>query len=124
MKRTSILALLTVFAASGLGFAGDFSEGDRLFTIKGNYDMLSREGLLLGGETIGQDVLAPGHPEKSFFMEAIRWEDPDFEMPPKENDRLTEEQIAQVERWIKLGAPWPEESIQLAIDWRSRALPR
>ncbi len=90
-------------------------HGDDLEKIKGDYDMLTREKLLAGGETFGEDVLVVGDAEKSIFMEAIRWEDPDFEMPPKENDRLTEEQIAQVEEWINAGAPWPEESVQVAI---------
>ena len=32
-------------------------------------------------------------------------------MPPKENDRLTEKEIAII-RWVDLGAPWPDEATQ------------
>lgn len=35
-------------------------------------------------------------------------------MPPKENDRLSEKQIADLQTWIEAGAPWPDESIQNA----------
>ncbi len=33
-------------------------------------------------------------------------------MPPKENDRLTPEQIKAVKTWINAGAPWPNEAEQ------------
>ena len=133
-------ALATVFAMAvflpALTHAENFTSADRLFTlkvqpllsekcngchgddaekVKGDYNMLTREGLLAGGETFASDVLVPGDAAKSFLMESIRWSDPDFEMPPKENDRLTEEQIKQVETWINAGAPWPDEAAQLAI---------
>ena len=72
------------------------------------FNLTTREGLLKGGET-AKDALVPFHPEKSLMVTAIEWKDEDYEMPPKENDRLTEKQIAQVKRWISLGAPWPDE---------------
>ncbi len=77
--------------------------------LKGGFSVLSREALLEGGET-SSEVLVPGHAEKSLLLTAIRWEDPDYEMPPKENDRLTPNQITAVERWVELGAPWPDEA--------------
>jgi len=90
-------------------------HGDDAEKIKGEFNMLSREHLLAGGETFGKDVLVPGDAAQSFLIDTIKWSDPDFEMPPKENDRLTKEQIALVEQWIDAGAPWPGEAIQLAI---------
>ena len=83
--------------------------------MKGDFNMLTRESLLAGGETFGADVLVPGEAAKSFLIDTIKWSDPDFEMPPKENDRLTPEQIAVVEAWINAGAPWPDEARQLTI---------
>ncbi|NNC87960.1 MAG: DUF1553 domain-containing protein [Akkermansiaceae bacterium] len=82
--------------------------------FKGGLDMRTREAILKGGEFI-DDLLVPGDASKSFLITAIKWEDPDFEMPPKENDRLTEEQIALVEQWINLGAPWPDDAAQETI---------
>lgn len=82
--------------------------------IKGELNLLTREGYLKGGEFI-DNLLIPGDPEKSFLMTVIKWEDPDYEMPPKENDRLDEKQIAHIETWIKNGAPWPDEATQKEI---------
>ena len=45
------------------------------------------------------------------MMKAIRWEDPDYEMPPKENDRLTEEQVWILRDWINEGAHWPSDEV-------------
>ncbi|MDF1752131.1 MAG: PSD1 and planctomycete cytochrome C domain-containing protein [Verrucomicrobiales bacterium] len=134
-KTIHFLAASLIFTVSPLR-ANEFSDADRLFTmkvkpifsekcngchgddqekIKGGYDMLTREKLLAGGESFGSDVIVVGDAAKSFFIEAIKWEDPDFEMPPKENDRLTAEQIKDIETWINAGAPWPDEAIQTAI---------
>ena len=77
--------------------------------IAGDYSMLSREDLLKGGET--EDIaVVPGKPGEGTLMGAITWED--MEMPPKENDRLNEEQIELVRKWIENGAPWPDEATQ------------
>lgn len=136
MKLTLRLFFLLTTVFSGVCLAEDSPEGDRLFTlyvqpllsekcngchgddaekVKGKFNMLTRESLLAGGETFGVDVLVPGDTKKSFLIESIKWSDPDFEMPPKENDRLSSEQIGMVEEWINAGAPWPSEEKQLAI---------
>jgi hypothetical protein len=60
-------------------------------------------------------ALVPGNPDKSLMIEAIRYKDPDFEMPPKE--KLPDKEIAILEKWVKLGAPWPEtEATRLVVD--------
>ena len=58
-------------------------------------------------------AIVVGNPEDSPLMWAVMWEG--MEMPPKENDRLSEEQIEWLHRWIKAGAPWPSEQQQAAI---------
>ncbi|MGJ8697083.1 MAG: PSD1 and planctomycete cytochrome C domain-containing protein [Verrucomicrobiaceae bacterium] len=88
--------------------------------IDGELNLLSREGYLKGGESI-DNLLIPGDPSKSFLMTVIKWEDEDYEMPPKENDRLHEEQIAHIETWIKNGAPWPDQDTQAAIRLAERS---
>lgn len=67
--------------------------------------------MLFGGETSDR-VLVPYHSEKSLLITAMQWSDPEYEMPPKENDRLSQEQIKWVRKWIELGAPWPDEKTQ------------
>ncbi|WP_235034160.1 DUF1553 domain-containing protein [Roseiconus lacunae] len=80
--------------------------------LRGGYSMLTREALIKGGES--EEVsLTAGHADESVLFQAIRWEG--YEMPPKENDRLTEVQIEQVRQWIEAGAPWPDAATQQAI---------
>ncbi|RMG19082.1 MAG: DUF1549 domain-containing protein [Bacteroidetes bacterium] len=88
--------------------------------IEAAFDLRSREGMLGGGES-GQAALLPGKPKRSPLYVAASWEDPDFQMPPKENDRLTARQLSMLEYWIAQGAPWPDSSRHAAIlaadDW-------
>jgi hypothetical protein len=79
--------------------------------IKGNLDLTSLKNILIGGETSDQ-VLVPGKSGKSLLLTAVKWLDPEYEMPPKDNDRLSPQQVEWVRQWIELGAPWPHSSIQ------------
>ncbi len=83
-------------------------HGDKPSEIKGDFNLRTLEGALAGGES-GHPALTPGNAQKSLIYEAITWENSEFEMPPKENDRLTELQITLVQQWIDAGAPWPED---------------
>ena len=47
----------------------------------------------------------PNEPDQSLLLAAIR-QTGDLQMPP--DRKLPGEQIAAIERWIKLGAPWPK----------------
>ncbi len=94
-------------------------HGDDPKKVKGDLNMLTREGLLKGGE-VSDKVLVPGKADESDLYVAVTWKDKDLEMPPKENDRLTSEQIALVKAWIDAGAPWPNEAEQKKLreaDW-------
>lgn len=86
-------------------------HGDDPEKIKGGLNLLTREGMLAGGEN-SQQVLVPGKSAESDLFLSVTWEDPDLEMPPKENDRLTAEQIELLRKWIDAGAPWPDEATQ------------
>lgn len=96
-------------------------HGDDKEKIKGDLNMLSREGLLKGGEDSDQ-VLVPGKAEASSMFVAVTWQDADLEMPPKENDRLTKEQIELLRAWIAAGAPWPGEAEQAKLREAERAV--
>lgn len=67
--------------------------------------------LKTGGDT--GPALTPGDPEKSALIEAIRWKNDDFKMPPKE--KLPDEEIAALEKWVKLGAPWPDSGAKVVV---------
>lgn len=61
--------------------------------------------ILKGGER--GPAIVPGGQAPSLLLTAIRYGDPDLQMPPKR--QLTAEQVAVIERWVQLGAPWPDE---------------
>ena len=63
----------------------------------------SREALLKGGDS-GAAVV-PGKPDESLMMKAISHTDDDLRMPPKE--KLSDRQIADLTRWVSMGAPFP-----------------
>src|SRR5262245_19539144 len=67
-------------------------------------------GLLTGGN--GGPAVVPGHPEKSLLVKAIHYRD-GLKMPPKK--QLSDEQIADLTRWIKDGAAWPKVEVPVAL---------
>src|SRR5262245_13116210 len=73
--------------------------------LKANFHLDSREGMLQGGD-LGV-ALVLGEPEKSRIIEAVRYTNPDLQMPPKQ--QLPPIAIADLIEWIKMGAPWPDE---------------
>ncbi|MEO1526182.1 MAG: PSD1 and planctomycete cytochrome C domain-containing protein [Planctomycetota bacterium] len=138
-RRGFVPILVALFV--GLGGVARGEDSDRLFTLKvfpllkekcfgchgndqddlrGDYNMLTREGMFGGGES-GEPVVIPGHPKDSILYQSVMWDG--YEMPPKENDRLTQEQTEWVRDWIKAGAPWPSQETQEKIkkqEWAVR----
>src|SRR5436190_15256256 len=72
--------------------------------IKGGLLLDTREGLLKGGDT--GPALVAGDPENSLLIKSVRYADENLQMPPK-GKKLAAEQIADLETWIKIGAPDP-----------------
>ncbi|QDV61638.1 Planctomycete cytochrome C [Crateriforma conspicua] len=101
------LKVLPMLKSKCFGCHGDDPE-----QLQGDFDMRARAALLGGGES-GEAAIVPGDPDESPLVWAIRWEG--LEMPPKENDRLTETQVQSVVSWIAAGAPWPSTREQNAI---------
>src|SRR5262245_50374431 len=87
-------------------------HGDEPEKLRGGLDLRSRESMLAGGDS-GEPALVPGDAVKSPIARAVAWDGP--KMPPKENDRLTREQIGWVRQWVAGGAPWPDEQSQRRI---------
>ncbi|MGZ0169916.1 MAG: DUF1553 domain-containing protein [Planctomycetales bacterium] len=83
---------------------------DRCFLCHGP-DEAAREAELrfdLEG-AVAEDVIAPGHPEKSEFFHRITSDDPDVRMPPAESKlALTKDEIDILGLWIKDGAKWQQ----------------
>lgn len=83
-------------------------HGDDAKDIKGGFDLRTRAGTLKGGES-GEAAVVPGRPEKSPLYVAVTRKDQALVMPPKENDKLSAEEIEWIRQWIAGGAPWSEK---------------
>lgn len=70
---------------------------------RGGLRLTTREAVLAGGDS--GPAVVPGNPEESLLVEAIRHGS--LKMPPK--GKLSGPQVAALEQWVKMGAPWPGE---------------
>lgn len=84
-------------------------HGEDPAELEAEFDMRSLQGMLSGGES-GNAALVPNHPDRSPIYFAASRIDEDFSMPPKENDKLDEDQLNSLKQWIAQGAPWPDET--------------
>ncbi|MBK9166282.1 MAG: PSD1 domain-containing protein [Bryobacterales bacterium] len=65
-------------------------------------DMSSAAGFAAGGQS--GPLVAPGDPVASRLLRVVRY-DERLKMPP--GGKLKDEEIASLEHWVKMGAPWP-----------------
>jgi hypothetical protein len=72
----------------------------KLPTLKGDFALDSKSGLLKGGAT--GIAIVPGKPGESRLLTAIRYADTDLQMPP--SGKLPDAVIADFEQWIAAGA--------------------
>lgn len=76
--------------------------------VKGGLVLDTREGTRRGGDN-GAAVV-PGKLDDSLLIEALRYHNPDFAMPPKkEGGKLPDAVIKDFEAWVQMGAPDPRE---------------
>ena len=80
----------------------------------------SRAALMRGGDSGA--AIQPGSPDDSLLIQAVRYEE--YEMPP--TGKLSDRQIALLEKWVSIGAPWPDGPAPPSIgdepsfDWKQR----
>jgi len=74
--------------------------------LKGGLLLDSRQGIAAGGES--GEVISGRDPDASRLIQAIRWSESDIQMPPSE--KLSPQQIAALEQWVKRGTPDPREA--------------
>ena len=72
--------------------------------VKGGLALDTREGVLKGGDS--GPAVVPGNPDKSPLIRAVRYTDPNLQMPPK-GEKLTDAQVADLVAWVRMGAPDP-----------------
>lgn len=73
---------------------------------KGGLLLTELAAVLKGGKSDGAGVV-PGKPHESSILARVKTDDEDEVMPPK-GARLTADEVAVLETWIKEGAHWPE----------------
>jgi hypothetical protein len=73
---------------------------------KGGLTLDSQPGVAKGGE--GGAAVVAGSVEKSLLYKAVTYTDADLQMPPKsKGGKLADSQIADLAKWIQMGAPDP-----------------
>lgn len=83
---------------------------------KSGFRLDIRSAALRGGD-IGV-AIAPGKAAESPLLRYLQHAEKDLEMPPiGKGDKLTDEQIDLVRRWINLGAPWPQVTTETKIQF-------
>jgi hypothetical protein len=70
---------------------------------KGDLRLDTRESILKGG--LSGPAVTPGHPERSLLVKAVGYGDDELRMPPK--GKLSDRQIADLTRWVQMGASFP-----------------
>jgi len=74
-----------------------------------------RDGWVRGGER--GPAIVPGDPSASLLMRAVSHKDESLQMPPRESgNRLTDQQIRDLEHWIRNGAFDPRDSEKVVSD--------
>lgn len=115
---TSIISLASVTSLlQGAGEVEQFEKHIRPLLVehcirchgpekqKGGLRLDSASGWQTGGDS--GPAIAPGKPESSRLLKAIRYNDRDLKMPP--DGRLSDHQIEAVEHWIAAGAHDPRQ---------------
>ena len=71
---------------------------------KAGLKLTTRDQVIEGG-TSGA-VIVPGQPDASLLIQAVRYGNDDLQMPP--SGKLDSQEIADLEKWVQMGAPWPD----------------
>ncbi len=76
---------------------------------KGDLKLTSLDNLLKGGDR--GPAVAPGKPDDSLLIQAVRYADKP-KMPP--TGKLDDAEIRVLSRWVEMGAPWPKAIVLAA----------
>jgi uncharacterized membrane protein len=90
--------------------------------MKGELRLDKKVFVMKGGES--GDVLSPGHPEKSEMIRRLLLPREDEESMPPKGKTLSEKEIATLQLWIKIGAPWPDSVDQKSVYRVAKLEPR
>ncbi len=82
---------------------------------EGGLRLDSLQSALKGGDS--GPAIVPGDAAKSLLVKAVRFDDPDLQMPPK--DQLAAKEIEALTQWVDDGAVWPRPVLVLFDDEES-----
>ncbi len=71
--------------------------------LRGELRLDTRDAVRAGGAS--GPVVVPGHPDVSWLIRAVRHADESLRLPPKQ--KLAAAEIADLEQWVRMGAPDP-----------------
>lgn len=98
-------------------------HGEQKF--RGEYQLHSLAAMFKAGAS-GTTAIVPGKPAASYLLQLVREADADERMP-KDADKLTDGEIALLERWITEGASFgdapPEASLVNTAQWKHPIAP-
>lgn len=84
---------------------------------------LDKKDLVMRGGKSGA-AIEPGHPEKSELIRRLLLERSDEESMPPKGKTLSEKEIATLQFWIKMGAPWPDSLNEKSVYRVAELAPR
>jgi len=90
--------------------------------MEGGLTLDSKSGWASGGDS--GPAIVPGKPNESLLIKAVRFDDPDLQMPPE--DKLTDEEISLLVDWVRRGAFDPRKvaaAQETETDWWSLKKP-
>ncbi len=86
--------------------------------VRGNLLLDSKAGWEKGGDN--GPAIVPGNPDESLLIQAVRYDDPALQMPPK--GKLKDADIAALTDWVKRGAPDPRIATSVAPKKKARTI--
>jgi uncharacterized membrane protein/mono/diheme cytochrome c family protein len=89
---------------------------------KGQLRLDKKELAMRGGKSGA--VIDPGHPEKSEMIRRLLLPREDKESMPPKGKTLSDKEIATLQVWIKMGAPWPNGADQKSVYRVAKLEPR
>ena len=128
-SRGPVAALIACLFVCGNLFAETADEGNHFFESKirpilfehcyschsaeadeANGDLrLDTAQAIVNGGTRGS-AITKGSPDQSILFRAVKYDEPGMQMPP--DGKIADEKIADLRRWIELGAPDPRGAIE------------
>ncbi len=84
---------------------------------------LDRKDFVMRGGKSGE-IITAGHPEQSEIIRRLLLPRSDKESMPPKGKTLSEKEIATLELWIKVGAPWPDNPNEKSVYRVAELAPR